>query len=81
MFLLYYTGSLLIACKFILYFHIIFFYPSGGRDRRGCPILTFPSRTRPERLKTEDLKKLLLYLAMTPGYVFELFFKKFLFQL
>ncbi|KAG8197116.1 hypothetical protein JTE90_004375 [Oedothorax gibbosus] len=40
---------------------------SGGRDRRGCPILTFPARTRPERLRIEDLRKLLLYLSTTPG--------------
>ncbi|XP_042899532.1 kalirin isoform X2 [Parasteatoda tepidariorum] len=39
---------------------------SGGRDRRGCPILSFPARTRPERLKTEDLRKLLFYLSTTP---------------
>lgn len=39
---------------------------SGGRDRRGCPVLTFPARTRPERLRTEDLRKLLLYLASIP---------------
>ncbi|XP_055949371.1 triple functional domain protein-like isoform X1 [Argiope bruennichi] len=39
---------------------------SGGKDRRGCPILTFPARTRPERLRSEELKKLLLYLSTTP---------------
>ncbi|XP_067120464.1 LOW QUALITY PROTEIN: triple functional domain protein-like [Centruroides vittatus] len=39
---------------------------SGGRDRRGGPVLTFPARTRPERLKIEDLRHLLIYLANIP---------------
>ncbi|XP_022244114.1 triple functional domain protein-like isoform X1 [Limulus polyphemus] len=40
---------------------------SGGRDRRGGPVLTFPARNLPERLKTEDLRRLLTYLASIPS--------------
>ncbi|GAB6019934.1 hypothetical protein CHUAL_001465 [Chamberlinius hualienensis] len=39
---------------------------TGGRDRRGGPILTFPSRTRPERLETEELRCLIIYLSSIP---------------
>ncbi|GFR65324.1 kalirin [Elysia marginata] len=42
-------------------------YLSGGRDRRGGPILTFPSHTHPERLKHEDLRRLMTYLASVPS--------------
>ncbi|XP_025096323.1 triple functional domain protein-like isoform X1 [Pomacea canaliculata] len=42
-------------------------YLSGGRDRRGGPILTFPSHTHPERLKYEDLRRLMTYLASVPS--------------
>ncbi|XP_048237487.1 triple functional domain protein-like [Haliotis cracherodii] len=41
-------------------------YLSGGRDKRGGPILTFPSHTHPERLKYEDLRRLMTYLASVP---------------
>ncbi|XP_022243783.1 triple functional domain protein-like [Limulus polyphemus] len=40
---------------------------SGGRDKRGGAVLTFPARNLPERLKTEDLRRLLTYLASIPG--------------
>ncbi|XP_053386213.1 kalirin-like isoform X3 [Mercenaria mercenaria] len=42
-------------------------YLSGGRDKRGGPILTFPSNTHPERLKYEDLRRLMTYLASVPS--------------
>ncbi|CAE1271123.1 Kalirin,Triple functional domain protein [Acanthosepion pharaonis] len=42
-------------------------YLSGGRDKRGGPILTFPSHTHPERLKYEDLRRLMTYLASVPS--------------
>ncbi|XP_052080801.1 triple functional domain protein-like isoform X2 [Mytilus californianus] len=42
-------------------------YLSGGRDRRGGPILTFPSRTHPERLDHDDLRRLMTYLARIPS--------------
>ncbi|XP_076464394.1 triple functional domain protein-like [Babylonia areolata] len=42
-------------------------YLSGGRDKRGGPILTFPSHTHPERLKYDDLRRLLTYLASVPS--------------
>ena len=41
-------------------------YFSGGRDKRGGPILTFPSQTHPERLKHDDLRRLMTYLASVP---------------
>ena len=41
----------------------------GGRDKRGGPILTFPSHTHPERLKYEDLRRLMTYLASVPRFV------------
>ncbi|XP_076313108.1 LOW QUALITY PROTEIN: triple functional domain protein-like [Tachypleus tridentatus] len=40
---------------------------SGGRDKRGGAVLTFPARNLPERLKTEDLRRLLTYLASIPS--------------
>ncbi|XP_070187687.1 triple functional domain protein-like isoform X2 [Littorina saxatilis] len=42
-------------------------YLSGGRDKRGGPILTFPSHTHPERLKYDDLRRLMTYLASVPS--------------
>ncbi|KAJ8320620.1 hypothetical protein KUTeg_002207 [Tegillarca granosa] len=42
-------------------------YLSGGRDKRGGAILTFPSRTHPERHDTEDLRRLMTYLASVPS--------------
>ncbi|XP_041962878.1 triple functional domain protein isoform X1 [Alosa sapidissima] len=42
-------------------------YLSGGRDRRGGPILTFPAPSDPERLRQEDLRPLLEYLSTVPS--------------
>ena len=39
---------------------------SGGRDRRGGPILTFPASQRRERAKPEDYRCLLQYLLGVP---------------
>uniref|UniRef100_A0A8C4NB02 Trio Rho guanine nucleotide exchange factor a n=2 Tax=Eptatretus burgeri TaxID=7764 RepID=A0A8C4NB02_EPTBU len=41
-------------------------YVSGGRDRRGGPILTFPARSNHDRIKQEDLRHLIIYLASVP---------------
>ncbi|XP_049267793.1 triple functional domain protein isoform X2 [Rhipicephalus sanguineus] len=43
--------------------HIIL---SGGRDLRGGPVLTFPARSRPDRLKPEEMRKVLTYLSSIP---------------
>ncbi|XP_064803384.1 triple functional domain protein-like [Oncorhynchus masou masou] len=40
---------------------------SGGRDRRGGPILTFPARSNHDRIRTEDLRRLIAYLAGIPS--------------
>ncbi|KAK6165753.1 hypothetical protein SNE40_022615 [Patella caerulea] len=42
-------------------------YLSGGRDKKGGPIMTFPNHTHPERLKYEDLRRLMTYLASVPS--------------
>ena len=39
---------------------------SGGRDRRGGAVLTFPATTRRERAKPEDYRCLLQYLIGVP---------------
>ncbi|KAK8771200.1 hypothetical protein V5799_025555 [Amblyomma americanum] len=39
---------------------------SGGRDLRGGPVLTFPARSRPDRLKPEEMRKVLTYLSSIP---------------
>lgn len=39
----------------------------GGRDRRGGPIICFPSTSRRERAKPEDYKRLLNYIIGVPG--------------
>lgn len=39
---------------------------TGGRDRRGGPILSFPSTPRRERIKPEDIRRLLTYLFGIP---------------
>lgn len=39
---------------------------SGGRDRRGGPVLTFPVNPRRERAKPEDYRRLLQYLMAIP---------------
>uniref|UniRef100_A0A8D3DWC0 non-specific serine/threonine protein kinase n=1 Tax=Scophthalmus maximus TaxID=52904 RepID=A0A8D3DWC0_SCOMX len=40
---------------------------SGGRDRRGGPVLTFPSRSNHDRIRPEDLRRLIAYLATIPS--------------
>uniref|UniRef100_A0A3Q4GPA0 Uncharacterized protein n=1 Tax=Neolamprologus brichardi TaxID=32507 RepID=A0A3Q4GPA0_NEOBR len=40
---------------------------SGGRDRRGGPILTFPVRSNHDRIRPEDLRRLIAYLATIPS--------------
>lgn len=39
---------------------------SGGRDRRGGPVLSFPATPRRERAKPEDYRRLLQYLLAIP---------------
>lgn len=40
---------------------------SGGRDRRGGPLLSFPSTPRRDRVKPEDMRRVLTYLLRLPG--------------
>uniref|UniRef100_A0AAQ4PK50 Uncharacterized protein n=1 Tax=Gasterosteus aculeatus aculeatus TaxID=481459 RepID=A0AAQ4PK50_GASAC len=40
---------------------------SGGRDRRGGPVLTFPARSNHDRIRPEDLRRLIAYLATVPS--------------
>uniref|UniRef100_A0A1Y1LT27 Uncharacterized protein n=2 Tax=Photinus pyralis TaxID=7054 RepID=A0A1Y1LT27_PHOPY len=40
---------------------------TGGRDRRGGPLLSFPASPRRERAKPEDYKRLLQYLMSIPS--------------
>nr|XP_015214255.1 PREDICTED: kalirin isoform X1 [Lepisosteus oculatus] len=42
-------------------------FVSGGRDKRGGPILTFPARSNHDRIKQEDLRRLVQYLATVPS--------------
>ncbi|XP_043921535.1 triple functional domain protein [Protopterus annectens] len=42
-------------------------YLSGGRDKRGGPILTFPARSNHDRIRQEDLRRLISYLAGIPS--------------
>nr|XP_060630961.1 kalirin isoform X6 [Anolis sagrei ordinatus] len=42
-------------------------FVSGGRDKRGGPILTFPARSNHDRIRQEDLRKLVTYLASVPS--------------
>lgn len=39
---------------------------TGGRDRRGGPIISFPSNPRRERVKSEDMRRVLTYLCSLP---------------
>uniref|UniRef100_A0A8V5G0C2 non-specific serine/threonine protein kinase n=1 Tax=Melopsittacus undulatus TaxID=13146 RepID=A0A8V5G0C2_MELUD len=39
----------------------------GGRDKRGGPILTFPARSNHDRIRQEDLRRLISYLACIPS--------------
>uniref|UniRef100_A0A7M4FDF5 non-specific serine/threonine protein kinase n=1 Tax=Crocodylus porosus TaxID=8502 RepID=A0A7M4FDF5_CROPO len=43
------------------------FFLSGGRDKRGGPILTFPARSNHDRIRQEDLRRLISYLACIPS--------------
>uniref|UniRef100_A0ACB8FCB4 Uncharacterized protein n=1 Tax=Sphaerodactylus townsendi TaxID=933632 RepID=A0ACB8FCB4_9SAUR len=43
-------------------------FPSGGRDKRGGPILTFPARSNHDRIRQEDLRRLISYLACIPRF-------------
>lgn len=38
----------------------------GGRDRRGGPVIVFPTTPRRERAKPEDYRRLLQYLLAIP---------------
>lgn len=49
---------------------ILLLPPLGGRDRRGGPVLTFPSRTNHDRIRQEDLRRLIAYLAGIPRYLY-----------
>ncbi|TRY59361.1 hypothetical protein DNTS_035330 [Danionella cerebrum] len=42
-------------------------FVSGGRDRRGGPVLTFPARSNHDRIRQEDLRRLIAYLAGIPS--------------
>ncbi|XP_069075741.1 triple functional domain protein isoform X2 [Pleurodeles waltl] len=42
-------------------------YLSGGRDKRGGPVLTFPARSNHDRIRQEDLRRLMSYLACVPS--------------
>uniref|UniRef100_A0A671T981 Kalirin-like n=1 Tax=Sinocyclocheilus anshuiensis TaxID=1608454 RepID=A0A671T981_9TELE len=46
-------------------------FVSGGRDKRGGPILTFPARSNHDRIKQEDLRKLVTYLSTVPRLYIE----------
>ncbi|KAL1374518.1 hypothetical protein pipiens_018042 [Culex pipiens pipiens] len=39
---------------------------SGGRDNRGGPIICFPATTKRERVKPEDIKRVVSYLIGIP---------------
>ncbi|RXM31484.1 hypothetical protein EOD39_6925 [Acipenser ruthenus] len=45
----------------------IFKSSQGGRDKRGGPVLTFPSRSNHDRIRQEDLRRLISYLAGIPS--------------
>ncbi|RXM29505.1 Kalirin [Acipenser ruthenus] len=40
---------------------------TGGRDKRGGSILTFPARSNHDRIKQEELRRLVTYLASVPS--------------
>ncbi len=42
---------------------------NGGRDKRGGPLLLFPTSARREKVHNEDLKRLLHYLFTIPWLV------------
>lgn len=39
---------------------------TGGRDQRGGPILSFPATPRRDRVKPEDVRRILTYLFTLP---------------
>uniref|UniRef100_A0A8C2BHH4 Trio Rho guanine nucleotide exchange factor b n=1 Tax=Cyprinus carpio TaxID=7962 RepID=A0A8C2BHH4_CYPCA len=45
----------------------VLIWPAGGRDRRGGPVLTFPARSNHDRIRQEDLRRLIAYLAGIPS--------------
>uniref|UniRef100_A0A672LU48 Triple functional domain protein-like n=1 Tax=Sinocyclocheilus grahami TaxID=75366 RepID=A0A672LU48_SINGR len=53
------------CCSSQLYSELI--WPAGGRDRRGGPVLTFPARSNHDRIRQEDLRRLIAYLAGIPS--------------
>uniref|UniRef100_A0A8C2BG77 non-specific serine/threonine protein kinase n=1 Tax=Cyprinus carpio TaxID=7962 RepID=A0A8C2BG77_CYPCA len=46
---------------------LVLIWPAGGRDRRGGPVLTFPARSNHDRIRQEDLRRLIAYLAGIPS--------------
>uniref|UniRef100_A0A8C3LPC4 non-specific serine/threonine protein kinase n=1 Tax=Chrysolophus pictus TaxID=9089 RepID=A0A8C3LPC4_CHRPC len=54
----------------IIFFVVVFFFFPflwSGRDKRGGPVLTFPARSNHDRIRQEDLRKLVTYLASVPS--------------
>uniref|UniRef100_A0A671Z3C5 non-specific serine/threonine protein kinase n=1 Tax=Sparus aurata TaxID=8175 RepID=A0A671Z3C5_SPAAU len=49
---------------FYFYLHVM---SCSGRDKRGGPILTFPARSNHDRIKQEDLRRLVTYLSTVPS--------------
>uniref|UniRef100_A0A4W6G2E8 non-specific serine/threonine protein kinase n=1 Tax=Lates calcarifer TaxID=8187 RepID=A0A4W6G2E8_LATCA len=47
--------------------HLFVCENTGGRDKRGGPILTFPARSNHDRIKQEDLRRLVTYLSTVPS--------------
>lgn len=47
---------------------------TGGRDQRGGPILSFPSTPRRDRVKPDDIRRVLTYLFGLPRY-YDSFFR------
>lgn len=39
---------------------------TGGRDLRGGPVLSFPSTPRRDRVKPDDIRRILTYLFSLP---------------
>ncbi|KAK2189419.1 hypothetical protein NP493_107g06021 [Ridgeia piscesae] len=42
---------------------------SGGRDKRGGAVLVFPANSAADRVRYEDLRSLVTYLASVPRSV------------
>lgn len=42
---------------------------TGGRDRRGGPIIWFPANSRRDRVAPDDYRRLLHYLISIPRYL------------